>query len=44
MCICPPYKRRSHYSNRILFKFVINEETQEEEILLLTLGSHDKVY
>ena len=32
------------YSNRILFKFVINEETQEEEILLLTLGSHDQVY
>jgi len=32
------------YSNRILFKFVIDEETQEEEILLLTLGSHDEVY
>ncbi|MBG1259020.1 type II toxin-antitoxin system YafQ family toxin [Nostoc commune] len=32
------------YSNRILFKFVTNTESQEEEILLLTLGSHDDVY
>lgn len=32
------------YRNRILFKFVINPESGEEEILLLTLGSHDQVY
>jgi mRNA-degrading endonuclease YafQ of YafQ-DinJ toxin-antitoxin module len=32
------------YSNRILFKFVKNPDTGEEEILLLTLGSHDEVY
>jgi mRNA interferase YafQ len=32
------------YSNRIVFKFVINKETKEEEIFLLTLGSHDQVY
>lgn len=32
------------YRNRILFRFIINEETEEEEILLLTLGSHDEVY
>lgn len=32
------------YRNRILFKFVINPESGEEEILLLTLGSHDDVY
>ncbi|MEH2089213.1 type II toxin-antitoxin system RelE/ParE family toxin [Nostoc sp.] len=32
------------YRNRILFKFVTNTESGEEEILLLTLGSHDDVY
>ncbi len=32
------------YSNRILFKFVNNPDSDEEEILLLTLGSHDVVY
>ncbi|MDZ8110588.1 MAG: type II toxin-antitoxin system mRNA interferase toxin, RelE/StbE family [Nostoc sp. DedQUE12a] len=32
------------YRNRILFKFVTNPESAEEEILLLTLGSHDDVY
>ncbi|MEH2048781.1 type II toxin-antitoxin system RelE/ParE family toxin [Nostoc sp.] len=30
--------------NRILFKFVTNPESGEEEIMLLTLGSHDDVY
>lgn len=32
------------YSNRILFEFVNNPEDDEEEIVLLTLGSHDEVY
>ena len=32
------------YENRILLEFVRNPETGEEEILLLTLGSHDEVY
>lgn len=32
------------YRNRILFRFVTNSESAEEEILLLTLGSHDDVY
>lgn len=32
------------YINRILFKFVTNPDSNEEEILLLTLGSHDDVY
>lgn len=32
------------YSNRILFKFVQKPDSDEEEILLLTLGSHDEVY
>lgn len=32
------------YQNRILFKFVTNPDSGEEEILLLTLGSHDDVY
>ena len=32
------------YSNRILFKFVKNPNSDEQEILLLTLGSHDIVY
>jgi addiction module RelE/StbE family toxin len=32
------------YSNRILFKFVKNPDTEKEEILLLALGSHDEVY
>ncbi len=32
------------YNNRILFEFVNNPESGEEEILLLTLGSHDDVY
>ncbi|HEY9822358.1 MAG TPA: type II toxin-antitoxin system mRNA interferase toxin, RelE/StbE family [Candidatus Sericytochromatia bacterium] len=32
------------YSNRLVFKFVENPDSNEEEILLLTLGSHDDVY
>lgn len=32
------------YSNRILFEFVKNPDSEAEEILLLTLGSHDTVY
>jgi mRNA interferase YafQ len=32
------------YNNRILYKFVLNEETREEELFLLTVGSHDEVY
>jgi addiction module RelE/StbE family toxin len=32
------------YSNRILFEFVQNSESNEEEILLHTVGSHDDVY
>jgi addiction module RelE/StbE family toxin len=32
------------YGNRIIFKFEINSDSGEEEILLLTLGSHDQVY
>lgn len=33
-----------NYSDRIVFQFVENSETSEEEILLLTVGSHDEVY
>jgi addiction module RelE/StbE family toxin len=32
------------YSNRVLFEFVTNPDSGEEEIFLLTLGSHDEVY
>jgi addiction module RelE/StbE family toxin len=32
------------YDNRILFEFVINSDSGEEEIFLLALGSHDEVY
>lgn len=32
------------YDVRILFEFVDNPESGEEEILLLTVGSHDEVY
>ena len=32
------------YDWRILFEFVQNPESGEEEILLLTMGSHDEVY
>jgi len=32
------------YDNRILFEFVQNPESGEEEILLLTRGTHDEVY
>lgn len=32
------------YDVRILFEFVQNPESGEEEILLLTVGSHDEVY
>ena len=32
------------YSNRILFRFIPASEENDEEILLLTLGSHDDVY
>ena len=32
------------YDNRILFEFVQNPVSGEEEILLLTVGTHDEVY
>ncbi len=32
------------YDNRILFEFVQNPESGEEEILLLTMGTHEEVY
>lgn len=32
------------YDARILFEFVQNPESGEEEILLLAIGSHDEVY
>lgn len=32
------------YDIRILFEFVENPESGEEEILLLTVGTHDEVY
>jgi len=32
------------YDNRILFEFVQNPESGAEEILLLTMGTHDEVY
>ncbi|MBC7225815.1 MAG: type II toxin-antitoxin system YafQ family toxin [Thermoflexales bacterium] len=32
------------YDHRILFEFVQNPESGEEEILLLTIGTHDEVY
>jgi addiction module RelE/StbE family toxin len=32
------------YNNRILFEFIRNSETNEEEINLIALGTHDEVY
>jgi addiction module RelE/StbE family toxin len=32
------------YDNRILFEFVRHPESGEEELLLLTMGTHDEVY
>ena len=32
------------YDIRIVFDFVKNSESTEDEILLLTVGSHDEVY
>jgi len=32
------------YDIRILFEFVQNPESDEEEILLLAVGTHDEVY
>ena len=32
------------YDNRILFEFVRNSETNEGEIHLLAIGTHDEVY
>ena len=32
------------YHNRILFEFAQNPESGKEEILLLTMGTHDEVY
>jgi len=32
------------YENRILFQFLRNPETGDEEILLLTMGTHEEVY
>ena len=33
-----------NYNYRILFEFVKNLESGEEEIFLLTMGTHDEVY
>jgi addiction module RelE/StbE family toxin len=33
-----------NYSDRIVFRFVENSESGQEEILLLAVGSHDEVY
>ena len=32
------------YDNRILFDIIKNSKTDEDEILLLTMGTHDDVY
>ena len=32
------------YDSRILFEFARNPESDEEEILLLTMGTHNEVY
>ena len=32
------------YDCRIVFSFVENKETQEEEIFLIDIGTHDEVY
>jgi addiction module RelE/StbE family toxin len=32
------------YNNRIIFKFIESSESEEKEILLLVIGSHDQVY
>ncbi|MFH1609925.1 MAG: type II toxin-antitoxin system mRNA interferase toxin, RelE/StbE family [Candidatus Bipolaricaulota bacterium] len=32
------------HQNRVLFEFVRNPDSDEEEILLLTMGTHDEVY
>ncbi len=32
------------YDLRIIFNFVKNKETNETEILLIDIGSHDEVY
>jgi addiction module RelE/StbE family toxin len=32
------------YNRRIVFDFVQNPDSHEEEILLLSVGSHDEVY
>ena len=32
------------YDNRILFEFVTNPDTNEREIYLLAMGTHDEVY
>ncbi|MGF1541990.1 MAG: type II toxin-antitoxin system YafQ family toxin [Pleurocapsa sp.] len=32
------------YDCRIVFSFEKNQETQEEEILLIDIGTHDEVY
>ena len=33
-----------NYSYRILFKFTREEDREDNDILLLTIGSHDEVY
>ncbi|BAT51658.1 hypothetical protein NOS3756_05850 [Nostoc sp. NIES-3756] len=32
------------YDNRILFEFIVNSDSGQEDIFLLTIGSHDDVY
>lgn len=33
-----------NFNYRILFEFIRSEESQEEDIYLLTIGTHDEVY
>ena len=43
-CLADTWACSVDYENRILFEFVRNPDTGDEEILLLTMGTHEEVY
>jgi len=42
--LSPAWACTVDYDNRIIFDFVPNPNSGEDDILLLTMGTHDEVY
>ncbi|MDI3543459.1 MAG: hypothetical protein PWP57_1064 [Candidatus Atribacteria bacterium] len=42
--LSPAWACTVDYDNRIIFDFVPHSDSEEDDILLLTMGTHDEVY